>query len=64
MMARGLLAFAALAMLVAASMQARAVLRHTGSAAANIRTYSSDVFEIGEVVAWIFNNELAGYRIK
>jgi hypothetical protein len=45
-------------------LQARAVLRHTGSAAANIRTYSSDVFEIGEVVAWIFNNELAGYRIK
>jgi len=45
-------------------LQARAVLRHTGSAAANIRTYSSDKFEIGEVVAWIFNNELGGYRIK
>lgn len=45
-------------------LQARAVLRHTGSAAANIRTYSSDKFEIGEVVAWIFNNELGGFRIK
>lgn len=45
-------------------LQARAVLRHTGSAAANIRTYSSDKFEIGEVVAWIFNNEMGGYRIK
>jgi hypothetical protein len=44
--------------------QARAVLRHTGSAAANIRTYSADHFEIGEVVAWIFNNEMGGYRIK
>jgi hypothetical protein len=44
--------------------QARAVLRYTGSAAANIRTYSSDKFEIGEVVAWIFNNEMGGYRIK
>ena len=45
-------------------LQARAVLRHTGSAAASIRTYSSDKFEIGEVVAWIFNNEMGGYRIK
>ena len=44
--------------------QARAVLRHTGSAAANIRTYSADHFEIGEVVAWIFNNEMGGNRIK
>lgn len=45
-------------------LQARAVLRDAGSAAASIRTYSSDQFEIGEVVAWIFNNELGGYRIK
>ena len=43
---------------------ARAMLRNTGSAAANIRTYSADVFEIGEVVAWIFNNEMGGFRIK
>ncbi len=45
-------------------LQARAALRDTGSVAANIRTYSSDKFEIGEVVAWIFNNEMGGYRIK
>ncbi len=45
-------------------LQARAALRDTGSAAANIRTYSADVFEIGEVVAWIFNNEMGGFRIK
>lgn len=43
---------------------ARAVLRDAGSAAASIHTYSADTFEIGEVVAWIFNNELGGYRIK
>lgn len=42
----------------------RADLRDTGSAAATITTYSSDHFEIGEVVAWIFNNEMGGYRIK
>ncbi len=45
-------------------LQARAVLRDSGSAAANIRTYSADIFEIGEVVAWIFNNEMGGNRIK
>ncbi len=42
----------------------RARLRSTGSAAANIHTWSADSFEIGEVVAWIFNNELEGYRVK
>ena len=25
---------------------------------------SRDSFEIGEVVAWIFNNEMGGYRMK
>ena len=45
-------------------LMARAHLRDTGSAAASIRTYSADIFEIGEVVAWIFNNEMGGYRIK
>ncbi|MCB9780492.1 MAG: hypothetical protein H6742_18140 [Alphaproteobacteria bacterium] len=45
-------------------LQSRAALRHTGSAAANIHTWSADTFEIGEVVAWIFNNELQGYRVK
>ena len=42
----------------------RARLRTTGSAAANIHAWSADSFEIGEVVAWIFNNELEGYRLK
>lgn len=45
-------------------LESRADLRDTGSAAATIQTYSSDHFEIGEVVAWIFNNEMGGYRIK
>ncbi len=44
--------------------QGRAVLRDAGSAAANIRTYTGNTFEIGEVVAWIFNNEMGGYRVK
>ena len=44
--------------------QARAVLRDAGSAAASIHSYLGDHFEIGEVVAWIFNNEMGGYRVK
>ncbi|NOY25806.1 MAG: hypothetical protein GXP62_08015 [Oligoflexia bacterium] len=42
----------------------RQALRSTGSAAADIHVWSADTFEIGEVVAWIFNNELDGYRVK
>jgi hypothetical protein len=49
---------------VAKMLESRGQLRASGSAAASIRTYSSDHFEIGEVVAWIFNNEMGGYRIK
>lgn len=45
-------------------LRSRAVLRDAGSAAATIQTYMGDRFEIGEVVAWIFNNEMGGYRIK
>ena len=45
-------------------LKARAVLRDMGSASASIRTFMGDHFEIGEVVAWIFNNELGGYRVK
>ncbi len=44
--------------------QARAVLRDAGSAAASIHSYLNNHFEIGEVVAWIFNNEMGGYRVK
>jgi hypothetical protein len=43
---------------------ARLELRDAGSAAASIHTYLPSSFEIGEVVAWIFNNEMGGYRIK
>jgi hypothetical protein len=43
---------------------ARIELRDAGSAAASIHTYLPSTFEIGEVVAWIFNNEMGGYRIK
>ena len=42
----------------------RRELRDVGSAAANIQTYVPATFEIGEVVAWIFNNEMGGHRIK
>ncbi|MFC1707075.1 hypothetical protein ACFL59_09685, partial [Planctomycetota bacterium] len=47
-----------------AMLRARADLRAVGSAAATTRSYMSTTFEIGEVVAWIFNNELGGYRVK
>jgi len=29
-----------------------------------MKTYLSNLIEIGAVVAWIFNNEDQGYRIK
>ena len=35
-----------------------------GSAAVDRRTYLGESLEIGEVVAWIFNNEMGGYRLK
>ncbi len=43
---------------------ARIELRFQGSAHASIKSYLPTEFEIGEVVAWIFNNEMGGYRIK
>lgn len=42
----------------------RAILRDMGSASASITSYLGNTFEIGEVVAWIFNNEMTGYRMK
>jgi hypothetical protein len=42
----------------------RAGLRDSGSAAASIESYMGNHFDIGEVVAWIFNNEMGGYCIK
>ena len=44
--------------------KARIELRATGSAAASTQSYLPTEFEIGEVVAWIFNNEMGGCRIK
>ncbi|MED5371288.1 MAG: hypothetical protein VX899_09755 [Myxococcota bacterium] len=44
--------------------QARTDLRVAGSAAATIQSYMSNRFEIGEVVAWVFNNEMGGHRVK
>ena len=35
-----------------------------GSAAAGFRSFMATTLEIGEVVAWIFNNEMGGYRVK
>ncbi|MEZ4318557.1 MAG: hypothetical protein R3F61_13675 [Myxococcota bacterium] len=49
---------------LAKMLAARAELRTEGSAAASIKTYIGNAFEIGEVVAWIFNNEMGGHRIK
>lgn len=45
-------------------LQARAHLRDEGSAAASIESFMATEFEIGELVAWIFNNEMGGYRVK
>ncbi|MFZ5481575.1 MAG: hypothetical protein ACOZNI_32735 [Myxococcota bacterium] len=43
---------------------ARGLLREEGSAAADRRSFMATSFEIGEVVAWIFNNEMGGFRVK
>jgi hypothetical protein len=43
---------------------ARIELRDLGSAAASTNSYLPTSFEIGEVVAWIFNNEMGGFRVK
>lgn len=45
-------------------LRGRATLRELGSAAASIESFMATGFEIGEVVAWIFNNEMGGYRVK
>ncbi len=44
--------------------RARQKLRGKGSAAVNREAYFFDQIYIGEVVGWVFNNEMAGYRIK
>lgn len=42
----------------------RAGLRGRGSAAVTTEAYLYEDIRIGEVVAWVFNNEIEGYRIK
>jgi hypothetical protein len=44
--------------------RAREELTRKGSAAVSRHTYLPVGFKIGDVVAWIFNNEMGGYRIK
>lgn len=42
----------------------RKSLRGRGSAAVTTEAYLYEEIRIGEVVAWVFNNEVEGYRIK
>jgi hypothetical protein len=44
--------------------RARQNVYSQGSAAVDLRSYLGEGIEIGEVVAWIFNNEMGGYRLK
>jgi hypothetical protein len=44
--------------------KARASVYSQGSAAVGVETYLGDAIEIGDVVAWIFNNEMGGFRLK
>ena len=44
--------------------RARQNVYSQGSAAVDLRSYLGEGVEIGEVVAWIFNNEMGGYRMK
>lgn len=46
-------------------MQRSKHMLHTrGTSSITIKTYLPDTIEIGAVVAWIFNNEIGGYRFK
>jgi hypothetical protein len=45
-------------------LRAQQSLRGRGSAAVTMETYLSEDIHIGDVVAWVFNNEEIGYRIK
>lgn len=40
------------------------MLHTRGTSSITMKTYLTDTIEIGAVVAWIFNNEEQGYRIK
>jgi hypothetical protein len=43
---------------------AKRQLPHRGSAAITMEAYLDEEIHIGDVVAWVFNNEEIGYRIK
>lgn len=46
-------------------MQRTQHMLHTrGTSSVTMKTYLTDTIEIGAVVAWVFNNEHQGYRIK
>ena len=40
------------------------MLHTRGTSSVTVKTYLPETIEIGAVVAWIFNNEEGGYRIK
>lgn len=40
------------------------MLHTRGTSSITMKTYMSDIIEIGAVVAWVFNNEDQGYRMK
>jgi hypothetical protein len=40
------------------------MLHTRGTSSVTMKTYLPDTIEIGAVVAWIFNNDASGYRIK
>ena len=44
--------------------RARHMLHTRGTSSLTLKTYLPETIEIGIVVAWIFNNEAQGYRIK
>ncbi len=44
--------------------RAREELARKGSAAVSRETYLPTALKIGDVVAWIFNNEMGGFRVK
>jgi hypothetical protein len=44
--------------------RAQQQLRGRGSAAITMEAYLDEAIRIGDVVAWVFNNEEIGYRIK
>ncbi|MCA9934282.1 MAG: hypothetical protein KC415_10180, partial [Anaerolineales bacterium] len=40
------------------------MLHTRGTSSVTLKTYLPETIEIGAVVAWLFNNDYQGYRIK